>query len=1104
MANINEEARIPVYINDEQAKSALKALQGEAEKWRKKMYEAMSSGDMKGMKSAETELKKANRQMAQLKKEAFDVNKVLDNLSTASMKDLRRTAQKLNKEMEGLTRGTKEYAALEGKLQRVRAEMGRINKSIREQRGRLSKIADFVNRYWSILSGGIAVLTGVVFSVKEMIKGLVGLDDSLSDVMKTTGLTRKQVREMYSDFKYLNTRTPRKELLLLAEEAGRLGIKGKKGVEDFVEVANKIKVALGDDLGGNAQEAIREVGKLVEVYKIGDQYGTDFKESLNKVGSAINEVSANSNSQAQYQIGFLKRMGGTATQAKISAADILGYASTLDQLGQAQEMAATAQGKVLINMFKDHATYAKIAHMESGKFFELLNTDANEAFIKVLEGLNGNNEGLTVLAQKLDGLGLDGARATQVLAALASNTEMVRKQQALANKAMQEGTSLTNEYNIKNNNLAGSMAKIGQYLRTKFVNSTFLGWMEKVVAKTARLTEFSMVKKLQDERQEMNKLVMKIASLNEGDEKRLELLNELKEKYPDYYGEIDAATISNNELLKSLREVNKQMVRQIYIASRKEELSKLQENAADKLAVEMGYQEKLNNLKNSYFQKMGTEQQKIFTADFDFMMHQYEKITSMYSSNTQKAMAVTKWLQKNKLSKQYEGGLDYGDMTALYISYSDWREAYKRKYKAEADAQKEAGKIDAYEDMWGLNSSSSASGTGTTPTPPATMNLSAEEQKKASKEAIKILDEAHQERLDKLTIQYEKEAWTEKRYQAEQLTAELAYLYQKKAILEKFGQDTLKTDAQISTKRAEQQDKLNEVLAEGDKELFDEIAADSKEVDKAAEETMKIADNAIKSLENSEEKEKQIMDRRRDAYLQFAQMVGQSFGELLADSESTLGDYLKNTLVMALEALHQYLFLAKAKAWIKAATEGAPINVAAVAKAMAKIVFMEAAYQAVKTSLTTGFSSGGPTGPGDKYEVAGVVHKKEYVIPSEGTENPGLKPVIDIIEIARRNGSLARLDLRPVVQMVQGKQMYTGGYSSPSGSGTSSESSSGYSFSSQSDPELKALLKTATAVFKDLKENPPTAYINMYGHNSFSDAYEKMNSFYSKVKRTKS
>ena len=132
MANINEEARIPVYINDEQAKSALKNLQNEADKWRKKMFEAMEGGDLKGMKDAEREMKKAQKAMGEIKREAFDVNKVLQNISNASLKDLKAALRAVDREMEGLNRSSKQYQDLMGKKTDIRFELSKINGVIRE------------------------------------------------------------------------------------------------------------------------------------------------------------------------------------------------------------------------------------------------------------------------------------------------------------------------------------------------------------------------------------------------------------------------------------------------------------------------------------------------------------------------------------------------------------------------------------------------------------------------------------------------------------------------------------------------------------------------------------------------------------------------------------------------------------------------------------------------------------------------------------------------------------------------------------------------------------------------------------------------------------
>lgn len=155
MATINEEARIPVYINDEQAISALKNLQLEAEKWRKKMYEAMAAGgDMKGVKEAEKELGAVNRQMASLKNASFDVNEVLKKISTASINDLNKALNAVNREYKTLKRGTKEWQDIANKRTQLQNQIREVNGGIVQQTGLMGKLKDMLPMIgWATLAG---------------------------------------------------------------------------------------------------------------------------------------------------------------------------------------------------------------------------------------------------------------------------------------------------------------------------------------------------------------------------------------------------------------------------------------------------------------------------------------------------------------------------------------------------------------------------------------------------------------------------------------------------------------------------------------------------------------------------------------------------------------------------------------------------------------------------------------------------------------------------------------------------------------------------------------------------------------------------------------
>ncbi|WP_252636419.1 hypothetical protein [Dysgonomonas mossii] len=52
---------------------------------------------------------------------------------------------------------------------------------------------------------------------------------------------------------------------------------------------------------------------------------------------------------------------------------------------------------------------------------------------------------------------------------------------------------------------------------------------------------------------------------------------------------------------------------------------------------------------------------------------------------------------------------------------------------------------------------------------------------------------------------------------------------------------------------------------------------------------------------------------------------------------------------------------------------------------------------------------GGYTGPGGKYDIAGYVHKGEFVVTQEALSNPQIRPYVDIIDVAQRNNTVSSL-----------------------------------------------------------------------------------------------
>ena len=378
-------------------------------------------------------------------------------LAALTMGQLRSEQTRLKRLMDSSTPGTEQWKLFKSQLEKVEGQMEKNRKGGERMHLSLGKMADGFNRYFAMISVWVASLTGVIFGFKKASNEFAMFDDKVADVQKTTGLAKDEVLALDKSLQNLDTRTAQNDLLDLAKIAGKLGLSAEPDVEGFVRAADKIAVALTEDLGGNIEESINDIGKLTDIFKLNEDYGIE--ASMIKVGSTINALGAASTANEGYIVEFTKRVAGIAPSAGISIEKVMGLAATLDQFGQSSEVASTVYAQVVPHMFKDTATYAAIAKMSVSDFKDLLNKDANEAFIRFLAGLNGNNGGLAEMTQKLDGLGLEGKRSISVLGVLANNTETLREQQDLSAKSFEQGTSLITEFNIKNETMQARLDK---------------------------------------------------------------------------------------------------------------------------------------------------------------------------------------------------------------------------------------------------------------------------------------------------------------------------------------------------------------------------------------------------------------------------------------------------------------------------------------------------------------------------------------------------------------------------------------------------------------------------------------------------------------------
>lgn len=428
--------------------SQLKLVEAELERIRQSEQKVVTL-----MQQYDKEIDRTNVDIKETKRQMQLVNNTMSNLKTSSIRDLEYSIKALNQQMQGMERGTEQFKQMERQAKQLKAELQAVRAEGVAQESWIKRSADWFNRMQGIALGAVAAISGITFTVKKCVEEYAKMDDEMTNVRKYTGQAADEVERMNEDFKKMDTRTPRQKLNQLAEDAGRLGITSTAAVEDFVDGADKINVALGDDLG---DKAVSQIGKLAQMF--GEDKTKGLRGAMLATGSAVNELAQNSSASAGYLVDFTARVAGVGKQAGFTQAQIMGLASVLDQNMQQDETAATAVQNLLAKMFQDSAKFAKIAGLNVKDFANTLKEDANGALLQFLAAMRAKG-GFADLATMFEEMKMDGSRATGVLTVLADKLDDIKTAQNLANEAYSEGTSVLNEFETQNESVQAQLDK---------------------------------------------------------------------------------------------------------------------------------------------------------------------------------------------------------------------------------------------------------------------------------------------------------------------------------------------------------------------------------------------------------------------------------------------------------------------------------------------------------------------------------------------------------------------------------------------------------------------------------------------------------------------
>ncbi|MGM9620501.1 MAG: phage tail tape measure protein [Bacteroidaceae bacterium] len=457
---------IELIVNSEQARKRLDELKAKLEQLKAKREEALERGDSRAFSLYSKEIKKVEKEIERTETKAETLGRALGNLDKSAPNELKRTLRELQKELNSgkVQRGSAEWQALTKAIRETKDALDAVNRELRttQQSSWSDRLTEWGNKWMGLVMNVQAffeVVSGVRAILQQAVSDYADIEEAKAQVRKYTGLAAEDVDALNESLKAMDTRTSREQLNALAGDAGKLGITSKDQILDFVEAADKINVALGDDLGAGA---VKNVGKLAMLFEEDKRLG--LKGAMLATASVINELSQNSSAGAGYLEEFTARVAGVGKQAGLTQAQIMGFAAVLDESMQEDATSATAFSQLITKMYQEPAKFAALAGKSVKEFSRLLKEDANGALIAFLGNMKAQG-GFDKLAPMFEQMGLDGTRATSVLSSVADKLGNVERMQRLATEAYSEAVSINNEFAVQNSTVQAGLDKAKKSLQ---------------------------------------------------------------------------------------------------------------------------------------------------------------------------------------------------------------------------------------------------------------------------------------------------------------------------------------------------------------------------------------------------------------------------------------------------------------------------------------------------------------------------------------------------------------------------------------------------------------------------------------------------------------
>ena len=463
-----KKTQIVITANAAVAKKVMDELQQRIDAIKQKMQQldVTTKQGQRDYKKLEKELVSYNSAVSQNITNTERVKRAINNLSGTSLKELRRALVAAKSELGKTFENDPNLKKKQQDVRTLQAQIDKLTGSVHKQGGAWHTALKNLTAY----VGMFAVFNQVKTYFVDLFRLNMKFADQLTDIRKVALSTIDEIAKLSRELAKIDTRTSLEELNRIAYAGAKLGVQtqgGTMALAGFVRAADQVNVALKEDLG---EEALTALAKITEVMGLVGKYGVE--KAMLKTGSAIFRLASTSTATSGKIVDFSNRMLALGEQAALTTPDILALGSAVDSMALEPEVAATAFGKLVTELRKGTSPIEKSLGIATGSLKKMIESGRGMDAILTIFRRMGETKNVFALDGLFKDLGSDGARLVKTMVTMAAKNGMLTKAVEESNRAFNDGTAVTVEYNMQQETAMAYMERANNLWEKQFVSAS--------------------------------------------------------------------------------------------------------------------------------------------------------------------------------------------------------------------------------------------------------------------------------------------------------------------------------------------------------------------------------------------------------------------------------------------------------------------------------------------------------------------------------------------------------------------------------------------------------------------------------------------------------